>query len=525
MIYSSGDVFQGKFIQGKRHGPGVWTHKRHAAFEEDPSTVAEFQAVFSNGHIDGHVTATLVSGYKYRGESMDGVPHGKGQLAAPMEGAQQQFSPFVYEGEFEQGLPHGAGTLRYRPADAPTLQSTNEFIGNFWRGRRKGQGMLRTFDQTSYEGEWDGGRLVGPATVAFANGDRFQGTLPDDPSHRSAPMSGVFTFASRSGPYGPDVYDGEFLDGAFHGKGKYSWGHDGARFSGLFLHGLKISGDITRADGAVECYERRSPTDLPPPTIIHVGYNTVTLRLPPDLPDPDGRFLVAVEMQGPEAIWTPIFQSTFLDSATTCSALIQTRRLTTGTDVSFRLALQPSNPQAHALVDALRGNLNPPPLPSDRSSSATSPSAGASSSTPPPAFYSPIVTVTPQEQKPSGPHIKSFLMNGLQGAQSVKILWEVQSKGTLAGVTGIDIQYQAVPEPNKPPPPDTKPVSAHLNKMDDRLDLRAGVCVLSNLSQGLTYSFVLRVLNDIGSSEWSEPSICTVESFPTSVVSGGPASQ
>ncbi|KAG7386406.1 Vacuolar protein sorting-associated protein 8 [Phytophthora pseudosyringae] len=270
---STGDVYDGEWVDGKRHGQGVLT------FGSGGSYTGEF----ANGLFEGFgvlrvpksqhpLTKQWLRGEKYEGDFVQGLKHGRGtwqtRSGDQYDGDLKQglydgkgvcvygASGDVYDGEFVRGLRHGRGERRFRNGSiySGSFRLDNfhgfgrmsygpggihgTYVGEFVDGRRHGQGV-RTYggDEANktgrrrYEGAWeddephgtgvlerDGctavgifkrGLQKGPGAIRFANGDTYDGTFDKGDLH------GEGRFVYRDG----SVYEGTFVRSKRHGKG------------------------------------------------------------------------------------------------------------------------------------------------------------------------------------------------------------------------------------------------------------------------------------------------------------------
>jgi len=163
MIYPNGQVYEGKFKDGQKHGKGKESYPWGRVYDGD----------FENGSASG-----------------------KGRLSYK--------SGRVYVGEFKHGLENGKGTL--------TLADKSVYVGEFKHGKRDGKGKYTFASGPVYDGEWKDNKMHGNGTYTYAEGEAYDGDWEDGNKHGK----GKYTFAS-----GP-VYDGEWKDDKKHGKGTYT---------------------------------------------------------------------------------------------------------------------------------------------------------------------------------------------------------------------------------------------------------------------------------------------------------------
>jgi hypothetical protein len=108
--YSNGDIYEGQWKGGKRHGKGTFKY---------------------------------VNGYVYEGQWENNNRHGKGTF--------KYVNGYVYEGQWENNNRHGEGTLKYVNGDI--------YCGE-WICGIKSYGTLTKADGSSLTGYWENGRLT-----------------------------------------------------------------------------------------------------------------------------------------------------------------------------------------------------------------------------------------------------------------------------------------------------------------------------------------------------------------------------
>ncbi len=87
-------------------------------------------------------------GGKYQGDTVQGIPHGKGRLLFP--------NGTKYEGGWAEGKPDGRGIVIY--------QSGGAYKGNFKAGKKDGFGIYRSPDGKTTSGLWQKGNFIKPMT-------------------------------------------------------------------------------------------------------------------------------------------------------------------------------------------------------------------------------------------------------------------------------------------------------------------------------------------------------------------------
>jgi len=162
--YSSGDIYEGGMLRGKRHGRGLYT---------------------------------WTTGNSYEGQWQAGRRLGRGVF--------KWFSGDVYEGDWRDDKQNGLGILRFIDGSS--------YNGEWRDDLMHGVGRFTYVDGSFYEGEWRNGRQHGKGLFKKANGNIYYGEWRDDCKH------GVGRYTYVDGSY----YDGEWRDG--RGIFKYANGH------------------------------------------------------------------------------------------------------------------------------------------------------------------------------------------------------------------------------------------------------------------------------------------------------------
>ena len=122
-----------------------------------------------------------------------------------------------YEGQWRDNSWHGHGI--YVHADG------SRYEGEWRNGKLHGRAIAAWSNGERYEGEWRDNRSSGRGVFTWANGDRYEGEFRDD----KRTGRGVHTWANHdrrngkkaaTGTDNPAIwYEGEFVDGEFHGNG------------------------------------------------------------------------------------------------------------------------------------------------------------------------------------------------------------------------------------------------------------------------------------------------------------------
>lgn len=261
-----GEVYDGPYLNGQRHGDGVVCTMSNAKFlgsyrHDEPfegtmiSNTYTYTGTFAAGKYHGPECKLAMSdGTTYEGEFRCGLYHGAGKLVLP-DGSS-------YTGTFENGKRHGVGMLLLGSAfgaggsengtrtsasgDGPSysgewaddlregegtekLATGEAYHGHFSRNKPHGAGSLTGTDGTVREGVWRGGVPVdGPGwTITYPSGDKYVGCTVNMKPH------GIGTLKYNSGPR-KGVYNGEFERGVRHGMGLLVY-NNGDQFDGLWV--------------------------------------------------------------------------------------------------------------------------------------------------------------------------------------------------------------------------------------------------------------------------------------------------
>ena len=243
--------YHGRFVEGKRDGEGI-------EYEEDG---AEYEGRFREDRRDGHGLLSRDKEVLYDGEWMNGLKHGQGR---------EMIGQTAYEGDFKQGLRDGKGRLmrlngqliysgdwvmgkrhgngkeilkggivyegsfrddRCEGKGKQLQDGVLLYEGDFVNGLREGHGRLYNKDgSVSMEGSFKKGRLNGEGTIYHGNANSFyMGSVVDDKPN------GKGTEVLPSGEF----YEGDFLNGRWHGQGRWYNERKALVYTGNWLYGVK----------------------------------------------------------------------------------------------------------------------------------------------------------------------------------------------------------------------------------------------------------------------------------------------
>jgi len=185
--YPNGDIYEGAFINGLRHGRGIFT---------EALTGSWYDGFWEKGR--RHGTGTFVTGDKSfifdgtwrHGRRVKGLAVVKGRCS--------------YSGEWKNSLFHGQGKL--------IDSAKNTYIGEFQQGRKSGIGKQTYFDSGAiYTGSWLNGERNGHGTCVYTNLKTYCGEWKDDKWHGHGQL--------LEGDDGRIIFDGVFQKSKRHGFG------------------------------------------------------------------------------------------------------------------------------------------------------------------------------------------------------------------------------------------------------------------------------------------------------------------
>ncbi|KAH3766985.1 phosphatidylinositol 4-phosphate 5-kinase 8 [Pelomyxa schiedti] len=217
--WPDGTTYVGHWRNGKRHGEGVWHCTDGGWFS---GTYMDNKWKSGTWHDPSGTEATYAENWVWNTQANKYQIQGRGAYRRLKKGGGDGDGDgggggglweTVYDGEWAGGLMHGRGTLR-------TAETGEEYCGGFDHGVRSGAGTLHFRDGQggfgAYEGQWLEGRFHG---------------------------QGVYLWPSR------DVYDGQWDCGREHGRGRKTWARDGSSFDGQWDRGLPRKGVMEWPNG------------------------------------------------------------------------------------------------------------------------------------------------------------------------------------------------------------------------------------------------------------------------------------
>ena len=231
----SGDEYNGEWVEDRKHGRGRF-------YRKSEGSVSDGEFVFDLPH--GHGIWTYEDGNTLSGIFLDGKIHtGKG-LVFEKKG--------YYIGEWLNGEKHGIGEQHF--------EDGTSYVGEWYNGKQHGKGVFVSPPPLCgiYEGTFIKGKMQGPGTCTYPNGDMFEGNFKDDL---------MFTGVGSIHYFDGSSYKGNIERSTMHGDGKFIY-PDGSSYDGRWLRGVKHKhGTFTSADGRVfeEEWDRGSKLSMPSP--------------------------------------------------------------------------------------------------------------------------------------------------------------------------------------------------------------------------------------------------------------------
>ncbi|KAF4149226.1 MORN repeat domain-containing protein [Phytophthora infestans] len=299
-VNSEGDVYDGEWCDGVRHGAGKLTvaspemtrhgdvvqyvgewmeGKLHGIGSCKYKDGSEYSGAFNQGKRHGNGIHVMVSGDRYEGQWWQGLRHGQGVSFSKSSGTTREGTwkrgVEVSDGEwlitFANGDKYSGSCRRGRPWGKGTCKFANgaAYTGEWVDGLREGRGVCITPDGTILEGEWQHSVFVKAvrSPSRFVDVSLSSNTPPSSPKRSSVysgeemqhPMTGThrYVYPNR------DVYEGEFKEGHRNGFGIFTERATGNTYEGQWMQDLRHgSGVLTSGsrdfiyDGAWENDER-----------------------------------------------------------------------------------------------------------------------------------------------------------------------------------------------------------------------------------------------------------------------------
>jgi len=169
-LYSDGTLYEGQYVFGKEHGRGqMMTGDRHLIYSGD----------WFDGSIHGYGMYNFPNGDKYSGDFKEGSRHGRGEYIYR--------NGCKYTGEWRDNKRVGKGIF-YWPDNSTggvnkiggaAAAGTSFFDGDWEADCRHGRGLLVLEADLGlrYEGSWSNNFMDGRGTCLFPSGQEYQGTF------------------------------------------------------------------------------------------------------------------------------------------------------------------------------------------------------------------------------------------------------------------------------------------------------------------------------------------------------------
>ncbi|RLN80930.1 hypothetical protein BBJ28_00003410 [Nothophytophthora sp. Chile5] len=193
LVFTNGDKYEGGFLQGFRHGYGVFT-------SQHGNRVYDGNWSRSERHGTGK-ERWLSSGDRYEGEYQHDVFHGEGVLTRGSNSSK-------YDGEFQNGRRHGFGRMEFAAAANPNA-ITPSVLKTVAAAAMVSSSQLPA-GLASYVGAWEDGRMHGEGKYTRADGSFYEGTWHNGLAHGFGTEAVVAT---------SEMYEGTWHAGLRHGDG------------------------------------------------------------------------------------------------------------------------------------------------------------------------------------------------------------------------------------------------------------------------------------------------------------------
>ncbi|OMJ67734.1 hypothetical protein SteCoe_35027 [Stentor coeruleus] len=251
MYYTDGSTYKGNWKQDLKHGFGVLTLKTGWYYEGSWSQ-GKIEGIgitsedslklfnFKNNEILSEFIPPSIESYK--GNYLEGIlKHGNGTYTYA--------NGDIYTGEWNENKKHGIGEMIWANGQKyngywefdeikgqGTMQLTDgtKYHGGFIKGLYNGKGKLLMPDGNTISGEWENGEIIQKnLEYSYNDGKNYIGTMTDFIWHGYGTLNypGGLNYIGNfnSGVYHGkgcednqnEKYDGEWVEGIKHGKGKY----------------------------------------------------------------------------------------------------------------------------------------------------------------------------------------------------------------------------------------------------------------------------------------------------------------
>eukprot|EP01122_Echinamoeba_exundans_P010031 TRINITY_DN3643_c0_g1_i1.p1 TRINITY_DN3643_c0_g1~~TRINITY_DN3643_c0_g1_i1.p1 ORF type:complete len:473 (+),score=83.22 TRINITY_DN3643_c0_g1_i1:54-1472(+) len=188
-------------------------------------------------------TKVYTNGDRYEGELRHGIRHGKGVYISA--------NGDRFEGHYENGIKTGAGVYNFKNGSRLegkfdqgsiahgtfTFANGDKYVGDFKNDEFDGQGKWTSGDNVEvYEGSFVRGLRHGKGKLTIGSNDKYEGDFFEDLMQGQ----GQYTFANG------DQYVGSFKAGKFEGPGEYTFAAQQKVIAGEFKNGVLVQVTSTR---------------------------------------------------------------------------------------------------------------------------------------------------------------------------------------------------------------------------------------------------------------------------------------
>ena len=238
--FLNGDVYEGQFKKGLRHGHGTLRIKKDAILER-------YSGMWASDRWDGFGTLSLTDGSRITGKWKDnGLEYGdyQGSDGAIKSGKWQGNWEYLDEGYVKNKFgAEFTGTLGPNGGyEKGFLQNSNgdRYTGTFSNNQYDGMGILEKADGDRYVGGFSENLYSGVGTLREADGTKYSGQFKEGNPH------GFGILEDSRGI----KYSGEWQLGLREGFGSIDFG-DGTSYVGQFRNGLAYEGNYDWGNGEI----------------------------------------------------------------------------------------------------------------------------------------------------------------------------------------------------------------------------------------------------------------------------------
>jgi hypothetical protein len=208
MDCESGEVFEGEWYGGYRHGRGICIYCDGLMYEgqwhrgrehgHGDLMTGDRRVIYSGDWLDatfnGYGTYNFPNGDKYIGDWKDGYRHGRGEYIFQ--------NGCKYNGDWRENKRHGKGRFIWS-------DGISYYEGDWENDQRHGRGVLELKSGFKYDGAWFRNVMEGKGSCTFPSGQSYQGTF------KSGLRDGRGSVHFAEGV----TYEGRFKEDRFDGQG------------------------------------------------------------------------------------------------------------------------------------------------------------------------------------------------------------------------------------------------------------------------------------------------------------------